>query len=135
MSDICEYSDEEFDVPSDESDNSAKCIPWDSTRELKNVLIINKGYVKKEDLTEFGLETLSIQNDNEIEIVYCKGRVISEQSKLISNWKLKILNKERSWMICKPKHLMNKNESLWINSTKISSKKILETLFSKVYNN
>ena len=60
----CEFSGEEFDIPTEDSDRSPKIIPWDFTHQQKNVLISNKGNVKKEDLIWFGIETVPIQNDD-----------------------------------------------------------------------
>ena len=126
-----DISDEEFEVPTEDSDENAKVIPWHINHDSKNSLMINKGKVKEEDLTYFGIETLPIQNDNEIELVDYKELIMSHQPNILKDYKRLSLAKGNNWFQNKPKRITGASRLSWMNSTKISSKKLLELLQSK----
>ena len=64
MIQIYEEIEEEFEVPTEESDSNSKTIPCDIYHEQKNVLTLNKGRVKEEDFNYFGIETAPIQKND-----------------------------------------------------------------------
>ena len=56
----------EFDIPTDDSD-SVKTVRGGISHQDKNVLINNKGKVKEEDFSDFGIETVQINHNEDIE--------------------------------------------------------------------
>ena len=126
-----EELNEEYEIPTEDSDSNSKLIPSDITHDQKNVLMINKGAVKEEDFIDFGIQTVPFQKDECIEKNDYKVLIMSYQPERRRDHQRLISVKEDIKMLNKPKRLACPYKLQSLNSTKISSSKILELLFPK----
>ena len=122
---------EGFDESEIPIEDSIKSIRLSISHQHDNVLISSKDRVKQEAFVEFGIHTAPDYHIEDIEWNNFKDLISSYQPYCWAGHQRLITAAENYWTINKPKRQSNSRRQVWMNSTKVSSTKILELLFPK----